>query len=264
MFLFLLSVFSTQSSIGPLKIIIKKGSFVAWDEKLSLGETTSFNLTENETLSLSLATDFAEAPSYTSCVLELGSHAVTSTFKYQKSKSLVADFTPIKLKKLYKHSGKYQLSLLVSDQSSEKPFTWKIGTVDFIANNEVVDNFTDVEWDFQPPPATPKLLITETFNLLMLLPFAILIILLLINGINCGYFPRNFIDAIFSLAFVVCLGAFFGYFYIFWKDIYFEDMIKSLVPISLVLGFLLRRALIGRKKMIVRSSQREDAKPKSE
>lgn len=249
------SVFSAQGLIGKLQIKIKQGNFVSSETELDIGETTNLNLSENETLSLTLSTKFTTAPKHTACSLELGPHSLSFSFQFVNSKALQLSFTPPKLKRLYKHSGNYSLSLLVADKQLENPLIWKVGTVNFIANNEVVDNFTDVEWDFQPPPVTPKPIITKVFSLLMLAPFALLIILLLANGINFGYFPHNFIDAIFSLAFVVGVGAFFYYFYIFWKQIHFEDMIKSLVPISLVLGFLLRRALIGRKKMVIQSQK---------
>lgn len=252
---FIFSVFSAQGFFENLQIKVKQGNFVVSEQDLSVRESTTVNLSENETLSLTLPTKFNAAPKHTACTLELGAHSLSLPFQFSNKKELALSFTPLKLNRLYKHSGNYSLSLLVADKQLENPFIWKVGTVNFIANNEVVDNFTDVEWDFQPPPQTPKPIITQVFSLLMLVPFFILIILLLVNGINFGYFPHNFIDAIFSLAFVVAVGAFFFYFYIFWKQIHFEDMIKSLVPISLVLGFLLRRALIGRKKMAVQSEK---------
>ncbi|OHT03158.1 hypothetical protein TRFO_06832 [Tritrichomonas foetus] len=252
--LFFISALSANKLIGSLTVSTQEGKFVINSNDLEPGQTTDIELTENQTLALSLETTLKKAPKHSACTLELGMHSIASTFSYTNGK-LQLKFTPLRLAKLYKHSGKYSLSILVADDQLEKPFLWNVGTVNFIANNEVVDNFTDVEWDFQPPPATPPAIITYVFTLLMFAPFALLLILLLVNGINCGYFPRNFIDAIFSLAFVGCLGAFFYYFVVFWKSIHFEDMLKSLIPISVVLGVLLRRALIGRAKMVARHEE---------
>ena len=135
-------------------------------------------------------------------------------------------------------------------------FFREIGTVDFIANGEVVDNWTDVEWDFQQPHKDPADSLINLFSMLMYAPLVILVLLLLVNGINCGYFPHNPIYALFSLAFVGAFGAFLYYFLIFWREIHFEDMLKQLCLILPVLGILLFFALQGRAKMVDRYAQK--------
>ena len=247
-----LALFSLSADIfGDLSIVVTHGKDQIVRQTVFPGKSFDFGITENETLSLSLRTTLKSAPKHHVVSLEHGMHTIAATMQW-KNGNLEASFTPTKLKKLFKHSEDYSLNMFVADPSLGKPFSWTVGIVAFTANNEVVDNFTDVEWDFQPPHPTPSPFLTHIFNLLMLGPFGILIILLLVNGINFGYFPHNFIDAIFSMAFVACLGAFFYYFIVFWKSIHFEDMMRSLIPIVLVLGFLLRRALIGRAKMVAR------------
>ena len=152
---------------------------------------------------------------------------------------------------------------MVSDESMDSPLFWNVAKVNFVANGEVFDNFTDVEWDFQPPKQTPKVIVTQVFNILMFVPFLILVVLLLINGINCGYFPRNFFYAILSLAFVVAFGGFLAFFVYFWKYIHFEDMIKYTFIALLILGVLLHFALIGRNKEVQKNVVQEQ-KPKTE
>jgi hypothetical protein len=211
----------------------------------------SFTLNENFTLSLSLAGPFTSAPKHHVVVLESGIYSVSVPFIF-KSPALTASLPPVKLRKLYKHSGTYNLRIMVSDRSLQAPLLWHAGIVAYEANGEVVDNFTDVEWDFEPPPKTPGRFLTQVFSLLMFVPFGILLILLLINGVNCGYFPNSFFGAIVSLSFVAGLGAFFAFFVYFWKYVTFEDMFKYLLVILPGLGILLRGALGGRAKMVAK------------
>ena len=211
-------IVSRPNVIEALSLKIQEGSLVVQSKELQIGESTTFDLTENQTLSLKLQTQFKSTPKSQVCVLELGVHSVTSLFNFRNGYLTLA-FTPKKLSKLYKHSGVYDLKLMINDKVLNSPFFWNIAKVNFIANNEVVDNFTDVEWDFQPPKPTPKPIITQFFTIMMVVAFVILLFLLFANGINCGYFPHNFIDAVFSLAFVASLGAFFVFFVYFWKGL---------------------------------------------
>ncbi|KAH0786355.1 dolichyl-diphosphooligosaccharide--protein glycosyltransferase subunit 2 [Histomonas meleagridis] len=256
-------ILSKPYVIEGLSLTVQQGSTTVEKKELGVGETTSFDLTENQTLSLKLQTQFKSTPKNQVCVLELGVHSVTSVFNFRNG-FLTLSFTPKKLQKLYKHSGVYDLKLMINDKVLDSPFFWNIAKVNFIANNEVVDNFTDVEWDFQPPKPTPKPIITQLFTIMMIGAFVILIILLFVNGINCGYFPHNFVDAILSLAFVVSLGAFFVFFVYFWKYITFVDMLKYILCAFVVLGTLLRFALVGRNKMVQKAKVQNNEKTKTE
>lgn len=248
--------------IGELTMKVHTGSTVAELRTLKAGETAELDLSENQTLSLALETNFAAAPKNSVAVLESGAHAVTSPFNY-RSGSLTLAFTPTKLRRLYKHSGMYDLRLMVSDSAMDAPLFWSVAKVNFIANNEVVDNYTDVEWDFQPPKATPKAAVTRIFSALMFVPFLLLIVLLLANGVNCGYFPHNIFYAAMSLAFVAALGGFLAFFVYFWRYIHFEDMLRYMLGAMLILGVLLRFALVGRSKEVQKHVVQTE-KPKTE
>jgi hypothetical protein len=213
-----------------------------------------FSLNENHTLALYLKSNFSSSPKHAIMAIESGVYSVTYPFVF-KDRILSIVLAPPKLRKLHKHSGKYNLRIVVSDSLMAQPVIWHAGIVGYEANGEVVDNFTDVEWDFTPPPKTPNPMLTEVFTWLTLVPFVILLVLLLVNGVNCGYFPRGFVDAIFSLAFVAALGAFFAFFLYFWKYLTFEDMCKCLLGIAPVLGILLRGALGARAKMVAKDAK---------
>lgn len=248
--------FCANSDLKSAVIRVSNGTNVLFLEKLEQEKQTHFSMTENNTLSVTLMTKYNKAPKSHTLVLEQGIYSIASAMQF-KSGNLSLALTKIKLQKLYKHSGEYTLSVLVLDNDMTKPLIWKLGTVDFQANGEVFDNFTDVEWDFQAPKPQPKEIIIKFFTLVQFAPLGIALILLLINGCNCGYFPHNFIDAIVSILFVVSLGAFFVFYVYFWKYIHFEDMLKYLCVAFLVLGVLLRGALVGRAKMVARYAKKD-------
>ena len=245
------SCFCGSTALSSLSLQVVHGSDIVYQAKLNLGEKTAFDLNENHTLRVQLETRFESAPKSHVIVFEQGTHSVSFPFNFRQGQMTFA-FAPSKLKKLYKHGGPYSLRLMVADPSMEHPVFWTVADVNYITENEVVDNFTDVEWDFQPAPRTPPPLVTKVFTILMIVPFVILIFLLLVNGCNLGYFPKSFFDAIASLLFVIALGCFFVFFVYFWRALTFETMFKYLLVIVPVLGLLLRRALIGRAKMAIK------------
>jgi hypothetical protein len=148
---------------------------------------------------------------------------------------------------------------MVADYQLAAPLFWSVARVDYETWGEVVDNFADTEWDFEPPPKTPSPLLTKVFSTVMFIPFGLLLILLVRNGINFGDFPRAPFDALVSLALVAGLGAFFPFFHHFWKHITFEKMCVYVLAFIAALAQLLRGPLKGRAKMVAR-----DAKPKSD
>jgi hypothetical protein len=254
--LLLAFTFCDQNSISKLSIEILNNSKVVHSVKLSPPEATSLSLNENLTLQLALTTTFRSIPKHHVCVIESGIYSVSSPFSY-KDKQLTIAFAPSKLRKLYKHAAVYNLRLAVADPSLPAPLFWNVGTIDYETWGEVFDNFTDVDWDFQPDPKTPNPFLTFVFTLVMFVPFGIFLLLLLLNGVNCGYFPRSLLDAGVSLAFVICLGGFFAFFVYFWKFLTFEEMCRDLLGIVPVLGVLLRGALVVRAKLERRSNVKE-------
>jgi hypothetical protein len=257
--LFLARAFSDASPISKLSIQILDGSKTVSEADLAPPERTSLALNENLTLQLVLATTFRAAPKHQVCVLESGVYSVSSPFSFKERKLSLA-LHPSKLRKLYKHAAVYNLRIAISDSALSEPFLWEVGTINYETWGEVFDNFSDVEWDFQPDPKTPNALLTFVFTLVMFVPFGVFLLLLLLNGVNCGYFPRSPFDAIVSLAFVIGLGGFFGFFVYFWKFVTFEEMCKDLLVIVPVLGLLLRGALVGRAKMEASHSDQKQVK----
>jgi hypothetical protein len=246
------STISGSRSVTGLTLEVRNSTHGILQKKLSLNASPfSFELDENHTLSLTVASTFTSAPKHHVVALESGPYSVSTVLNF-KGGALSIALTSAKLRKLYKHSGKYNLRLAIADPLLEAPILWHVAVVDYIALGEVVDNFTDVEWDFTPPPKTPNPLLTTIFTYLMFVPLVVLLGLLLANGVNCGYFPRSFFDAIVSLAFVAGLGAFFAFFVYFWRYVTFEEMFKYLLGIVPLLGILLRGALGGRAKMAAR------------
>jgi hypothetical protein len=221
------------------------------DKHLTVGENLSFALNENWTLSLDLTTTFLTQPKHQIVALESGVFSVSFLLNF-KNGHLTYALAPLKLKKLYKHSGVYNLRIMISDRRLKAPLFWHVGTVEYETWGEVVDNFTDTEWDFEPPPKTPNQLLTRVFTGLMFVPFVILLMLLGINGINFGYFPTSPLDALISLAFVIGLAAFFAFFVHFWKYITFEKMCVYVLAFIVALAPFLRGALTGRAKMVAR------------
>lgn len=248
MFLWLVAGAFAQAKISSVSLNVLNKSQLLFSETLKPKESTTFELNENFTLKVEVKTTFKKAPKSHVIVMECGQYSVSYPMTFRDTK-LSFNFLPNKLARLYKHSEKYNLRMMIADPSLDAPLFWDLAKVDFIANGEVVDNFTDVEWDFNPPEKTPSAFVTKMFTMALLAPCALLVILLLKNGINFGYFPRNFIDAIVSLMFVAGLGGFFLFFVYFWKYVHFEDMFKYLLMIVPVLALLLRGALIGRAKM---------------
>lgn len=218
----------------------------------------TISLTENQTLTCKAKSSLDHAPVHAFYVLENGPYSLTGEMVFKNELSF--RIKPKQLEQLYKHSALYSLkvSILVKD---EDPIMKEIAKVQFTANGEVRDNFTDVEWDFQEPHKQPAAIVVKSLTFAMFVPLLVLLVLLCINGCNCGYFPHNFFDAIFSLTFVGALGAFFYYFIVFWRSINFEEMLKQLCIIIPALGLLLRLALSGRAKMVDR---REAEKEKAE
>jgi hypothetical protein len=244
--------------IRHLHIHVTDGSNSILDRKIEVGEKVSFELNENWTLSLDLTTTFLSQPRSQVVAIESGVFSVSSPLNF-KNGHLTFSFTPAKLRKLYKHSDVYNLKIMVADHRLDSPLFWWVGRIDYTTWGEVVENFTDTEWDFEPPPKTPSPLLTKVFTGLMVVPFAILLLLLGVNGINFGYFPNSPIDALISLVFVAGLGFFFAFFVHFWKYVTFEKMCVYLLGFIAALGPLLRGALRGRAKMVAR-----DAHPKTD
>ena len=237
-------------TVSSLSLRVANSSSTEFSAQLKPGDATAFDLNENHTLHVELATTFTAPPKVHVVALECGSYSVSFPFTFRQGKLSIA-FTPLKLRKLYKHAEVYNLRLLVSDPQLKAPLFWDVAKVTYITDGEVVDNYEDVEWDFQPPVKTPSGFVVRVFTLIMFVPFAVLLVLLLANGCNCGYFPRS-IEAVISLAFVAGLGAFFAFFIYFWRYVTFEEMFKYLLVIVPVLGILLRGALVGRAKMAVK------------
>jgi ABC-type microcin C transport system permease subunit YejB len=86
----------------------------------------------------------------------------------------------------------------------------------------------------------------------MFVPFAILVVMLVANGSNFGYFPRVPLDVLVSIAVVAGLGAFFVH---FWLHVTFEQMCVYVLAFVAALGSLLRGTLKGRAKMVARDAR---------
>ena len=241
----------SYSSEEIIKVIakVKQGNDEVYSRSYQLGEKPTINCTENQTLVFSIKTSLKTKPKDRLIAMRLGIYEISGNMEFS-APNLYFAFTPQKLARLYKHSGKYSVTALYYADDFPVPVKSDLAYVNFQANNEVFDNFTDVEWDFQPPHPRIGAFKVKIFNILACFPIVFLVILLLLNGINFGYFPRNFFDAICSLAFIFSLGSFFAFFIYFWKNIHFEDMLKYLCLIVPVLGILLRGALRGRANMI--------------
>lgn len=250
---FLFSFSQSTQLITNIEAIVKDEKKPTSKKSYNLGEIPTISCTENETLSFFISTNIKSKPSDSVISIENGIHSISSVMTHKNSQ-LQATFSPNQLGHLNKHSAVYSVKILIYDSGMDKPLLEEIAKLDFTATGEDVDNFTDVEWDFQPPHPKLGSFKVKIFNVLACVPFGIFILLFFLNGINFGYFPRHFFDAIFSLVFVVSLGAFFVFFIYFWRKIHFEDMIKYLCFIVPVLGLLLRRALIGRAKMVNENS----------
>jgi hypothetical protein len=242
------------SSVSKINIQVLNKSDVVADKNIKIDETIPLDLNENFTLSLTITTTFKSAPKYCVTTLQSGSYSVSFPMNFKDYKLTLA-FTPQKLKKLYKKAATYDLEVIISDSSLDLPIFLKPAIVNYITDGEVKDNWTDVEWDFQPKPKTPQKIVVYVFSIVIFIPFAILIFLCTLNGVNFGYFPDSVIDAVLSLAFVVGLGAFLVFFVYFWKALTFEEMFKRLLVILPVLGVLLRCAMIGRAKMVAKSQK---------
>ena len=226
---------------------VKQNGKEIYSESYLLGEKPTITCTENQSLSFSIQTNLTTRPKNSIITMRLGVHEISGLMEFT-APNLRFQFTPQKFFELYKHSGIYTVTALYCN--SPPPVKYDLAYVNFQANNEVVDNFTDVEWDFQPPHPRISGSKVYLFNILAFVPICFLIFLYFLNGINFDYFPNNLFDSICSLAFIISLALFFAYFIIFWKKIHFEDMLKSLCFIVPILGILLRGALRGRKRMV--------------
>ena len=240
-----------SAAVSSLSLQVKGASETEFSAQLKPGESTAFDLNENHTLQIEIATTFLAAPKSHVVSLEAGSHSVSFPFAFRQGK-LSITFTQAKLKRLYKHAGVYNLRVMVADPLLARPLFWDVAKVTYVTEGEVVDNFEDVEWDFQPPVKTPNAFVVRVFTLIMIVPFAALLLLLLANGCNCGYFPHS-IEAIFSMLFVAGLAGLLAFFVYFWRYVTFEEMFKYLLVIVPVLGILLRGALVGRAKMAAKA-----------
>lgn len=241
------SSFCARAVLSSVQLNVTDQGANVFAQQLKPGETASFDLNENYTLKLELSTTFSTPPKSHAVVFEGGAHSVSFPLSFRQGRLSIV-FTPHKLYRLYKHAGSYNIRVMVADPSMDRPIFWHVAVVNYITENEVVDDFTDVEWDFQPPPRTPSAFVTRVFTLVMFVPFGVLMVLLLANGCNLGYFPRS-IEALWSLLFVSGLAGFFAFFIYFWRYVTFEEMFKYLLVIVPVLGILLRGALVGRAKM---------------
>lgn len=246
-----LAAFVRSAEITKIKFIKYEDDAEIMNLEKKGNEVASFNMTENQTVHATIVGPKTAAKN-AFWVLEQGTYSIVDTLSPKTN--YVAKLNPRILTGLYKHPGVYSLKVSISYEG-ETPIMKEIAKIDFIANGEVFDNFTDVEWDFQKPHAQPGRFIVHVFKLVSFAPIGVLIILLLINGCNCGYFPRNFFDAIFSITFVAAFGVFLYYFIIFWKTIHFEQMLLQLCIIFPSLLILLRLALRGRAKMAARDNQ---------
>ena len=248
--MFILFILGAEFQIGSLTATVKFNGTVISTESISYPSKISTVLNENQTMEILVQTTFDKKPFHSVFLMENSVYHISSPFMFRKP-NLQILLNPTTLSKLYKHSGKYSMSMMVADPSLNEPFAWDFGDVEFSANGEVVDNFTDTEWDFQKEGARPKVTITLAFTGLMILPLIVLVVLLFSNKCNCGYFPRSF-DAFFTLVFIASLGALYYLFFVFWKRINFIDMLKYLCIVLPLMGISLRRALIGRAKMAAR------------
>jgi hypothetical protein len=118
-------------------------------------------------------------------VFESGIYSVSLSFAY-KDKKLLLGLVCSNLHKLYKHPGVYNVKIAIADSSRSNPYLWDVGTPKYETWGEVFDNLTHVEWDFQPDGKTPNPFLTFVFTCVMFVPFGIFLLLLLLNGFNCG------------------------------------------------------------------------------
>jgi hypothetical protein len=218
------------------------------EKKLNIGENMPFGLNDNWTLSLDFAKIFQTSPKHHVVALESGVFSVSSALNF-KAEYLTLALAPTRL---HKHSAVYDLRLIVADQRVAAPLFWSVARVEYETWGEFVKTFADTEWDFEPPPKTPSPLLTKVFTGLMFVPFAVLVVMLVANGINFGYFPRAPLDVLVSITFVAGLGAFFVH---FWLHVTFEQMCVYVLVFVATLGPLLRGALKRGSKMVARDAR---------
>jgi len=256
MFAVLLAISFSSKIIQSLNLKVTEGGRTVFEKDIIPGNIVETAMNESSTLTGTISGDFSKSMKYQNFALENGAYSITGSMTYRNNK-LSFVINPAKLEKLYKHAGIYNLRIVIHDQSLDEPLIWTVAKIDYKAIGEDKDNFTDVEWDFQPAKKQPKEITIKVFTYATYLPLAVLVILLLKNGFNLGYFPRS-LEALPSLAFIAGFGGFLYYFIIFWKQITFEEMLLKLCMIIPILAILLRYALIGRSKMVLKNQKTEN------
>lgn len=216
---------------------------------------SNLRISENHTMTIRLFSDSNGANMSNYWSIFNSFYSISGLFTLS-DKSMTTTIRPRGFEKLYKHSGIYNLEVMVS--SSDTASVYDIGTIDFYANGEVMDNWTDVEWDFQVPVKQPRKSIIYLFTLLSYLPLVALIVLLSWNDFNFGYHPSTY-HAVFTDGFTILFGYLLYRFYVFWRSINFEDFIAELSMIVPILLVFLHFALKGRAMMV-----RNDKKQKNE
>ena len=207
------------------------------------GETTDVTLTENDTLTVSLATNIETPPESHVIVLESGVHSASFPFTF-KSGTLTFSFSPKRLRRLRGHSGVYNLKMMLAWSNSE-PIFWNIARVNFLSDG--TEDVAGVDDDFDDSD--------EDANSRMSMVLAVVTGIVFVASAaavcsgNCGYFPHTMTDAGVSLCFVVSLGIFLVLLFYFGRFLTSVQLGMFLVISIPVLGLLLRQALTVRTKM---------------
>ncbi|RWS01104.1 dolichyl-diphosphooligosaccharide--protein glycosyltransferase subunit 2-like protein [Dinothrombium tinctorium] len=152
-------------------------------------------------------------------------------------------------------SGRYQISLIIGDFVVSNPFVWKLGSVKltFPASREATQaekapwmktHYSmkpEIKHMFRQQEKRPPAIVSDTFSVLVCVPFLILLGLWAKLGINLKNIPICLSVVIFHVG----LGSIFALFACFWLKLNMFTTIKYLLGLGLI-TFLSGHSLLSR------------------